>query len=86
MKHIEGEGLGDFAALYDDDVEIVTLAAACRSEGAWQLSEDLLRGLNFTERWVQPVDDLESPEVALRRHLPAKGAQAIAEEIALMHA
>ena len=73
MRHIQGEGLGDFAALYDEDVEIITLAAARRSKGAWQLSEDSLRGLNFTERWVQPVDDQQSPEVVLRRHLPAKG-------------
>ena len=81
MRHIQGEGLGDFAALYDDDVEIVTLAAARRSKGAWQLSDDSLRGLNFTERWVQPVDDQQSPEVVLRRHLPVKEARAIAEEL-----
>lgn len=83
MRHIQCEGLGDFAALYDDDVEIITLAAARRSKGAWQLSEDSLRGLNFTERWVQPVDDQQSPEVVLRRHFPVKEARAIAEELGM---
>ena len=33
MRHIQGEGLGDFAALYDEDVEIITLAAAQQVQG-----------------------------------------------------
>lgn len=67
MRQVIGDHLGDFASIYDDDVEIVSVtrpqANICES-----LSRRLIRSRLVPElRWVQPADDPDAAE----RVLPA---------------
>ena len=67
MRQVFSNQLVDFAAIYDEDVEIVSVkrpgANFCET-----LSNRLIRSRQVPElRWIQPVDDLAAPA----RVLPA---------------
>ena len=61
MRQVIGDQLGDFAAIYDEDVEIVSVtrpqASACEA-----ISKRLIRSRQVPQlRWVQSADDPEAP-------------------------
>ena len=67
MRQVISGQLGDFAAIYDEDVEIVSVARP-QAGTCEALSERLIRSRQVPHlRWIQPADDPEAPV----RELPA---------------
>lgn len=67
MRQVVGGSLGDFAAVYDEDVEVVSVERP-RPSTCDAFAERLVRSRQVPQlRWVQPADDPEAPA----RELPA---------------
>ncbi len=65
MRQVIGGQLGDFAAIYDEDVEIVSVARPSAST-CEALSQRLIRSRQVSQlRWIQLVDDPEASADAL---------------------
>ncbi len=82
MRQVIGGELGDFAAIYDEDVEIVSVTRpqARTYEG---LAERLIRSRQVPQaRWVQPADDPEVPASELPAILDADVRSALLDQIA----
>ena len=82
MRQVIGGELGDFAAIYDGDVEIVSVTRpqARTYEG---LAERLIRSRQVPQaRWVQPADDPEAPASELPAILDADVRSALLDQIA----
>ena len=82
MRQVIGGDPGDFAAIYDEDVEIVSVTRpqARTYEG---LAERLIRSRQVPQaRWVQPADDPEAPASELPTILDADVRSALLDQIA----
>ena len=82
MRQVIGGELGDFAAIYDEDVEIVSVTRpqARAYEG---LAERLVRSRQVPQaRWVQPADDPEAPASELPATLDPEVRSALLDQIA----
>ena len=82
MRQVIGSQLGDFAAIYDEDVEIVSVTRpqARAYEG---LAERLIRSRQVPQaRWVQAADDPEAPASELPATLDADVRSALLDQIA----
>ncbi len=82
MRQVISDQLGDFAAIYDEDVEIVSVtrpqARTCEA-----LSKRLIRSRQVSQlRWVQPADDSEAPVSKLPATLDADVHPALLDQIA----
>ena len=67
MRQVISGQLGDFAAIYDEDVEIVSVTRP-QADTCEALSGRLIRSRQVPQlRWIQPADDPEAPA----RELPA---------------
>ena len=82
MRQVIGDRLGDFAALYDEDVEIVSVTrpqtSACET-----LSRRLMHSRQVPQlRWVQPADDPEAPASELPTTIDADVRSALLDQIA----
>ena len=71
MRQVIGSQLGDFAAIYDEDVEIVSVARP--QAGTYEgLAERLIRSRQLPQaRWVQPADDPDAAASELPATLDA---------------
>ncbi len=82
MRQVISGQLGDFAAIYDEDVEIVSVArpqaSACEA-----LSKRLIRSRQVPQlRWVQAADDPEAPANELPGTVDADVHAALRDQIA----
>lgn len=81
MRHVISDQLGDFAAIYDEDVEIVSVASPqvnmCKA-----LSKQLVQSRQFAElRWIQSVDDPSASTRELPRTIEGEVRAAICDQI-----
>ena len=82
MRQVIGDQLGDFAAIYDEDVEIVSVTRpqARAYEG---LAERLIRSRQVPQaRWVQAADDPEASASELPATLDPEVHSALLDQIA----
>ena len=82
MRQVIGGQLGDFAAIYDEDVEIVSVtrpqARACEANAT-----RLIRSRQVAQaRWVQPADDPDAPAGELPAAIDADLHSALVDQIA----
>ena len=82
MRQVISGQLGDFAAIYDEDVEIVSVtrpqAGTCEA-----LSKRLIRSRQAPQlRWVQPADDPEAPASELSATIDTDIHSALLDQIA----
>ena len=82
MRQVVGDQLGDFAAIYDEDVEIVSVtrpqAGACEA-----LAQRLIRSRQVPQlRWIQAANDPEAPAAELPATLDADMQSAMLDQIA----
>ena len=82
MRQVIGGQLGDFAAIYDEDVEVVSVtrpqARTCEA-----LAERLVRSRQVPQlRWVQRADDPETPANELPATIDADVRSALLDQIA----
>ena len=82
MRQVTGSQLGDFAAFYDDDVEIVSVARA-EARTCEAYARRLIRSRHVPQlRWVQAADDREAPANELPATLDADVRSALVDQIA----
>ncbi|MYD97774.1 MAG: DUF1826 domain-containing protein [Gammaproteobacteria bacterium] len=82
MRQVIGDQLGDFAAIYDEDVEVVSVtrpqARTCEA-----LAERLVRSRQVPQlRWVQSADDPVAPASELPSTIDADVRSALLDQIA----
>ena len=82
MRQVIGSQLGDLAAIYDEDVEIVSVARP--QAGTYEgLAERLIRSRQLPQaRWVQPADDPKAAASELPATLDADVRSALVDQIA----
>ena len=82
MRQVVSDQLGDFAAIYDEDVEIVSVsrphARTCEALARRLTRSRQVPGL----QWVQPADDPEIPASELPATIDADAHSALLDEIA----
>lgn len=83
MRCVTGGALGDFSAIYDDDVELVTVPSGLKGMALCSLSWGLRHEKCFSEQWVQSVGDTGASEKTLRSHLGAEVLEIVVKEIAV---
>ncbi len=82
MRQVTGDQLGDFAAIYDEDVELVSVTRP-QAEVCETLSRRLIRSRQVPElRWVQSVDDPDAPTRELPSTVDADVASSLVDQIA----
>ena len=82
MRQVISDELGDFAAIYDEDVEVVSVARPQASTCA-ALSKRLIRSRQVPRlRWVQAADDPEAPASELPATIDADVRSALLDQIA----
>ena len=82
MRQVTGGQLGDFAAIYDDDVEIVSVARP-EATAREAFARRLIRARHVPQlRWVQAADDAEAPANELPATVDADVHAALVDEIA----
>ena len=82
MRQVISDQLGDFAAIYDEDVEIVSVARP-QASACEVLSKKLIRSRQVPQlRWVQPADDPEAPASELPAAIGAGAHSALLDQIA----
>ena len=89
MRQVISGQLGDFAAIYDEDVEIVSVARP-QASTCEALSKRLIRSRQVPRlRWIQSADDPEAPASQLPATIDADVHSAlldqIAESISIVH-
>ena len=82
MRQVVGGQLGDFAAIYDEDVEIVSVshpkAITCED-----LAKRVIRSHQFMRlQWVQLADDPDAPKRELPSTIDTDTLTALCDEIA----
>ena len=82
MRQVTGGQLADFAAIYDDDVEIVSVAhPKATTQEAY--ARRLISSRHVPQlRWVQGADDLEAPANELPATIDADVRSALVDQIA----
>lgn len=82
MRQVTGDQLGDFAAIYDEDVELVSVTRP-QVEVCEALSRRLIRSRQVPElRWVQSVDDPDAPTRELPSTIDPDVASSLVDQIA----
>ena len=82
MRQVTGGQLGDFAAIYDDDVEIVSVARP-KARTCEAHARRLIRSRHVPQlRWVQAADDREAPANELPATIDADVRSALVDQIA----
>ncbi|MYE86032.1 MAG: DUF1826 domain-containing protein [Gammaproteobacteria bacterium] len=81
MRHLLSDQTGDFAAIYDEDVELVSVArpAAAPLEALaeqWSASRQVVQA-----QWEQAAGDLDAPSAALSMSIDTDRLGALSEEI-----
>lgn len=77
-----GDRLGDFAAIHDEDVEIVSVARP-QARTCETLAMGLIRSRRVPQlRWIQPADDPEAPTSELPATIDADVRSALSDQIA----
>ena len=82
MRQVTGGQLGDFAAIYDEDVEVISVtrpqASTCEA-----LAKRLIRSRQIPQlRWIQPADDPEAPVNELPATIDPDVHSALLDQIA----
>ena len=82
MRQVNGGQLGDFAAIYDEDVEIVSVtrpqASTCEA-----LAKRMIRSRQAPQlRWVQPADDPDAAASELPATIDADVRSALVDQVA----
>ncbi len=81
MRHLLDGQAGDFAAIYDEDVELVSVGRPASLEA---LAERLFASRQVVQaQWEQAVGDAEAPLAALSKSIDADWLGALSEEVAL---
>jgi len=82
MRHLSSDQLGDFAAIYEEDVELVSVARP-QPTTLDRLAERLFaRRQLIHAQWEQAAGDLDAPVSALSRFVEHDEALALSEAIA----
>ena len=82
MRQVISGQLGDFAAIYDEDVEIVSVTRA-QASTCEALAKRLVRSRQVPQlRWVQPADDPEARTSDLPATIDADIRSALLDQIA----
>ena len=82
MRQVISDQLGDFATIYEEDVEIVSVTRPQASISE-DLSERLIHSRQVPQlRWIQPADDPEAPASELPATIDADIHSALSDEIA----
>ena len=82
MRQVTGDQLSDFAAFYDEDVELVSVTRP-QANTCEQLSRRLILSRQVPElRWVQPVDDRDATANVLPTTIDSDVHSALCDEIA----
>ena len=82
MRQVTGGRLADFAAIYDEDVEIVSVTRP-QASNRGNFAERLIRSRQAPQlRWVQPADDPEAPARELPATIDADIHAALLDQIA----
>ena len=82
MRQVLGDRLGDFAAIYDQDVEIVSVTRS-QAEECEALADRLIRSRQVPElRWVQSVSDSDASARTLPETIDAEVHTALVDQIA----
>ena len=82
MRQVISDHLGDFAAIYDEDVEIVSVSRP-QARTCEALAKRLIRSRQAPAlRWVQPADDPEAPASELPATIDADVHAALLDQIA----
>ncbi len=82
MQRVISDQLGDFAAIYDEDVEIVSVTRP-RAGTREALFKRLIRSRQVPQlRWIQPADDPEAPASELPATIDADVHSALLDQIA----
>ena len=82
MRQVNGGQLGDFAAIYDDDVEVVSVTRP-QTDACEALAKRLIRSRQVPQlRWVQPADDPNAPASELPATIGTDVRSALVDQIA----
>ena len=83
MRHLLSDEAGDFAAIYDEDVELVSVARPASAPLA-ALAEQLFASRQVVQaQWEQAAGDPDAPSAALSMVTDADWLGALTEEVAL---
>ena len=81
MRHVYSDQLADFAAIYQQDVEVVSVTRQ-RSSSLDTVSEELIRSRRIPEtRWVQGTNDPDAAKNALSATIGSEAHTALSAEI-----
>ena len=81
MRHLMSETLGDLAAIYDADVELINVARP-ESKALVALAEQLsAKRQVIAAQWEQAHDDANAPARALLPQIEEEGFRALSDEI-----
>ena len=81
MRHLVGDDLGDFAAFYDTDVELVSVARP-ESKALTALAAQLSASRQVVEaQWQQATEDADAPARMLSPQIGSEGVSALKAEI-----
>ena len=82
MRQVIGGQLGDFATIYEENVEIVSVARP-HARTCEALAKQLIRSHQFLRlQWVQPADDPDAPKSELPSTIDADTHSALSGQIA----
>ena len=82
MRQIVSDQLGDFAKIYDEDVELVSVRRS-KERTCEALAKRLVRSRQVPRlRWVQAADDLEAPAKMLPSTIDVEVRTALRDQIA----
>jgi len=83
MRHINSEEITDFSAIYDEDVEMISVSRP-RSSELEELASRLFYSRSVIEtQWTQGVDNSDAPQDALRAYIDDQHLAKLCEEITL---
>ena len=83
MRHLLSDQTGDFAAIHDEDVELVSVARPA-SDSLEALAEQLFASRQVVQaQWEQAAGDPDAPSAALSMSMDADWLGALSEEVAL---
>ena len=82
MRQVVSDALGDFSAIYDEDVEVVCVtrpqASTCKT-----FADQLISARQVPQlRWVQAANDPDAPSKVLPDHINAEVLAVLSNEIA----
>lgn len=81
MRQVSSDQIGAFAAIYDENVEIVSVARP-QSQKFEHLFEQLIKSRQIPEiRWIQEVDDFDAPAREMPATIDADVCSVLSEQI-----